>query len=68
MVQPQSISAPAVTRPAGAAEGAWSAQGLSAGGGATVNLHIDTVRVGDESDVRRYANLLGTYLNDRNYR
>lgn len=68
MVQPQSIPAPAAARPAGAAEGAWSAQGLSAGGGATVNLHIDTVHVGDESDVRRYANLLGTYLNDRNYR
>lgn len=68
MVQPQRISAPAAARPAGAAEGAWSAQGLSAGGGATVNLHIDTVHVGDESDVRRYANLLGTYLNDRNYR
>lgn len=68
MVQPQSIPAPAVARPAGAAEGAWSAQGLSAVGGATVNLHIDTVHVSDESDVRRYANLLGTYLNDRNYR
>lgn len=68
MVQSQRISAPAAARPAGAAEGAWSAQGLSAVGGATVNLHIDTVHVSDESDVRRYANLLGTYLNDRNYR
>ena len=68
MVQSQRIPAPAAARPAGAAEGARSAQGLSAVGGATVNLHIDTVHVSDESDVRRYANLLGTYLNDRNYR
>lgn len=38
-----------------------------ASGGVVLNLHVGSVVVNDEDDVRRYASLLGTYINDRNY-